>query len=857
MVITPSRRRRRPSCFWVPLLALVATAGSSAFLGAHAQVEEPAPPRQLSLTYSNGLARMTWQPLPAAELYRLYRGDTLGLPFGEDPTAAVSGFQGTSLASGPAAFFRVGAMTMDSNALLTATLLNRLAYGPTPDELERVRAIGPQAYIDEQLAPELIVESLDIDQVLTNNTPDWQRFTATGTASSSTVYVYLNAPGEGYIDDLALVAGTNADAGANLIRNGDFESPLTTNDWTISANLGASGLSAGVRHSGSGSLHLVASSAGQTQGSSIWQVLTGVTNNARYTLSYWYLASTNTLSSPTVRLSGSGIVSAPLPLTLGTRLAADAASLDDLRAWHVLHGLRSRRQLLEILDQFLENHFVTQHAKSSDFLNTYYDDGNQIDRLATRMEYTENRRWRAALLDPQCTFHDLLRISAESPAMILYLDTVSSRGDRNNVANENYARELFELFCQGVDNGYDQADIVEMSKLWTGWRLRLVDATNEFNPLAAQSTTLLPGSTNTSLTTISNLVGVWAFNYQADRHNTNTKTLFASTTGGKTIPPRFGPPYTTRTYGTNTTPGVYQLVIPGRTGNDGLQEGYEALAYVADLPFTQEYLSVKLCRLFVHDDFPNPSNDPANPAYAFYDYTSTNLTEEAQLVRACMRAWDNGTPGGQLRDVLRVIFDSALFRSHGASMQKVKTPLEFTLSALRALRTANTNGAFTADTDGYSLATPLSRMGGMVLFNRSDPDGYPETAPGWISAGTLAERLRFVQALCIATNQTGHTDAGNSACHPAALLSLKLPGAAATDAGAVADYLLDLLFPAEGRANLDLYRSAAIRYLNTSDDGRSPSPFATLSTTGNPSPYEIRVRGLTALILSAPRFQEQ
>src|SRR6185436_8437936 len=88
---------------------------------------------------------------------------------------------------------------------------------------------------------------------------------------------------------------------------------------------------------------------------------------------------------------------------------------------------QSKRQLLEVLDQFVENHFVTQHAKSRDYLDTYYDSGTVTDQLATRMEYAENSRWRTALLNPQCTFHDLLQISAESPAMIIYLDTVTSR----------------------------------------------------------------------------------------------------------------------------------------------------------------------------------------------------------------------------------------------------------------------------------------------------------------------------------------------------------------------------------------------------------------------------------------------
>ena len=73
----------------------------------------------------------------------------------------------------------------------------------------------------------------------------------------------------------------------------------------------------------------------------------------------------------------------------------------------------------------------------------------------------------------------------------------------------------------------------------------------------------------------------------------------------------------------------------------------------------------------------------------------------------------------------------------------------------------------------------------------------------------------------------------------------------------MADYFLGILFPAEGRANLELYRTAAIDYLNTSDNGQTASPFSSLSTTGNPSPYDLRVRGLAAMLLSSPRFQEQ
>ena len=38
----------------------------------------------------------------------------------------------------------------------------------------------------------------------------------------------------------------------------------------------------------------------------------------------------------------------------------------------------------------------------------------------------------------------------------------------------------------------------------------------------------------------------------------------------------------------------------------------------------------------------------------------------------------------------------------------------------------------------------------MLLFDRQDPNGYPEDAPGWISGGTLAERIRWIQTYCLA-----------------------------------------------------------------------------------------------------------
>ena len=50
----------------------------------------------------------------------------------------------------PMLFWSLKQGQMSSNALLTANVLNRIAYGPTPDDIDRLAVIGPQAYINEQ-----------------------------------------------------------------------------------------------------------------------------------------------------------------------------------------------------------------------------------------------------------------------------------------------------------------------------------------------------------------------------------------------------------------------------------------------------------------------------------------------------------------------------------------------------------------------------------------------------------------------------------------------------------------------------------------------------------------------------------
>ena len=620
-------------------------------------------------------------------------------------------------------------------------------------------------------------------------------------------------------------------------------------------------------------------------------------NGSTYTLSFWCSIPTRSRLL-TARLSGSATVG----LLQGTAPPPDAGSvkrrfdtirspnpdtgrftvtdigggqLHDLRAWFAQSAAGSPRQLLEVLSQFLENHFVTQHGKSYDYFDSFYDDGTLQDKLSADWEYRELTGWRNALMNTNATFYDLLKVHVESCAQIVYLDTVNSRGDGNNVANENYGRELLELYCMGVDNGYDQLDITAVSRAWTGWSVELVDVSQANNPFASPSLTygFYPGNGTVGK---SNVVGVWAFNYKSAFHGTNrapvlsvwaTNATRTDLTPGGVVPPskvyaaRFGAPWAGK---------PYRIQIPRRTGTASIQDGYDVILSLATNIHTAEYVSIKLCRLFVHDDFPNPTTRPELPEYAFYNYTNPSRSAEAELVRQCIVAWDTPAADGRrgnIRSVLRTIFNSALFRSHAGSMQKVKTPVEYCVSSIRALRSVNPDGTYTSSTDGYSISgrsrdatsSPLVRQGAMKLFDRDSPDGYPEDGAPWISAGTLAERVRFIQTYLMPTTDGNKADGisgGNfNLSDPVALLKKKLPSGSWKNAGDVADYFLSILYPGEGKANLDLYRVSAMNFLNTADNGTTASLFSSLVDPS--ATYETRVRGMVAMLMTLHRFQEQ
>ncbi len=132
----------------------------------------------------------------------------------------------------------------------------------------------------------------------------------------------------------------------------------------------------------------------------------------------------------------------------------------------LLRDIYTERQLQEVMVDFWLNHF-----------NVYIRKSQQAPYYIATYERDKIRPFALS------SFENLLLASATSSAMLNYLDNASSIGPHSLFAsrsrpeqkkrpdglNENYARELMELHTIGVNGGYTQSDVTEVAKVFTGW----------------------------------------------------------------------------------------------------------------------------------------------------------------------------------------------------------------------------------------------------------------------------------------------------------------------------------------------------------------------------------------------------
>ena len=214
--------------------------------------------------------------------------------------------------------------------------------------------------------------------------------------------------------------------------------------------------------------------------------------------------------------------------------------INELQQAKLLRALYSERQLQEVMTDFWFNHFNIYLNKDADqYLVTAY----------------ERDVIRAHALGK---FKDLLVATAQSPAMLFYLDNWLSMGPKSPAAlaankgkpgqailgqavpglNENYGRELMELHTLSVNGGYTQHDVTELTRVLTGWTIQPLE----------QGT---------------------AFQFDPKKHDPGDKIVL-----GQTIP------------------------------ENGINEGMQVLDMLAHHPNTAKFIAKKLAMRFVADDPP-------------------------------------------------------------------------------------------------------------------------------------------------------------------------------------------------------------------------------------------------------------
>jgi len=342
----------------------------------------------------------------------------------------------------------------------------------------------------------------------------------------------------------------------------------------------------------------------------------------------------------------------------------------------VVRAALSERQLYEVMVDFWTNHFNVFLAKGADrFLTPSY------------IEQT---------IRPQALgkFEDLLIATAKSPAMLFYLDNWESvaPGSMPPQAMRLRARPLFgprpmfgrpPLFDPGRDPmRTDSLRRQAIERAPKGINENYARELLELHTLGADG-----GYTQQDVIAVARIFTGWSvrrpqrgadFEFHDWAHDYGEKVVM-----GVTFP-----------------------------AGHGMDEGLRLLKLLANHAATMHHVSRKLCQRFVNDDPPDGCMDDA------------------------VAAWRRSH--GDIRDVLRAIFRSPDFWAPENARAKVKTPLEFVVSATRAVA---------ADPDTTPrLAQVVARLG-EPLYLHVAPDGYPEREEAWVNSGALLDRMNVAVAL--------------------------------------------------------------------------------------------------------------
>jgi len=518
--------------------------------------------------------------------------------------------------------------------------LNRLAYGPRPGDVEHIKQMGLAKWIDQQLNPKSIDDS--------------------AAEARLEIYPTLKMP-----TSQLLAEYPNPKQALKQELRAQNRNPQQVASSAPSGAQGNTNSQDPVQQASQGAEAGVTAMAQDMDSASAKR---GDAQNAGTVTAQTDIPSPMKLNPPTRGASIKdplGMDPNAVPRAISDDSKRPARVVEELAMAKMLRAIYSERQLQQVMDDVWLNHF-----------NVYAGKG-EVKWYLTSYERD--------VIQPRAfgKFRDLVTATAQSPAMLFYLDNFLSadpnaaqrlayqRAMRQQMRrrpsgypprppqqlgqnkkpqqrglNENYGRELMELHTLGVDGGYTQKDVTEVARCFTGWT---IEKPREYPQ----------------------------FKFDERLHDPDPK-----------------------------------IVLGKKIHAGGMKDGEEVIALLTKNPNTARFISTKLARRFVSDT-PPPS-----------------------LVDRMAKEFQKSD--GNIKDVLHAMIYSPEFWTREAYRAKIKTPYELVVSSVRALGT---------DVDTPMPLVQWTGRIGEPLYQCQPPTGYSDKAETWVNTGALLNRLNFSLAL--------------------------------------------------------------------------------------------------------------
>ncbi len=348
---------------------------------------------------------------------------------------------------------------------------------------------------------------------------------------------------------------------------------------------------------------------------------------------------------------------------------------EEIRGWWLYRMIHGPHPLREKMTLFWHNHFATSILK--------------VQSESAMVQ--QNRLLRTYALGK---FGPFLQAMSKDGAMLKWLD---SNSNIKGQPNENYARELMELFSLGVGN-YTEKDIREAARAFTGWH--------------------------------TNINGYW---FNAEKHDDGTKTVL---------------------------------------GQTGKWDGADVVRIVLEQPAAARFIVRKLYQFLISETAspPNSFIEPLCEAFRKSDYDIAGL--------------------------VKTMLSSRHFYSDYAFRQRIKSPVEFVLGAVRAVYRQYEEGDEHYSPLQHRLLIPYLNEMGQTLFAPPNVKGWPG-ARAWLNTSTMLERDNFAGALALGTLWTKYSKPNSEELPPPIALDTArlLQEDKVSDPEDIVRVLLDLYVP--------------------------------------------------------------